>query len=169
MPNGIIVTKDRMYAFIGKYELDNMINLDCKIDRPLTMYKDGERVVCWYNDNSCGKGNIDPDKKGRDYYIEESLINFKTKTEKMQEVRDEAITAFPMEMTAFVNFEEALLLVKQSVNGETYVKSFSNLIRQTHEKLFPIPAPVVKKTTRKAPARKKVPANKKKAPANKKR
>jgi hypothetical protein len=64
------------------------------------------------------------------------MANFRTRQEKWEELKNNAIALFPMEMTAIIRFQDALLIVKDSPDALTYINGFKGIVRKTYEELF---------------------------------
>jgi hypothetical protein len=159
MMNGVLVTREKFYAFINKYQVSVGDRLVTKIQRPLTVYHDEGRKpqqVCWYNDKSCGG---DPDQAGRDYYILEELIDYKSRGEFREEMLAEAIDKHPKEMTAIVTLKDICQNAeKESKTGEEYISTYREAVKGCYEKLFqkktkPASKVGAKKRKRLAPAK----------------
>jgi hypothetical protein len=109
------------------------------------------KKVCWYNDKSCGS---DPDQIGRDYYILEELINFKTREELLEEMLVSAIEKYPIHMTAILKLKNDCLESElEATTGDEYVAKYKEAVGECYDKLFQKTKPA--KTVSKVGAKKK--------------
>lgn len=126
------VTREEFFDFLARYERDGNVRI-MKIERPFgNYYSEAGKKLCFYFDKACeGKG----DEKGRFYYICGDFVGWKSKEERVREIRflstikDSNMVHVHDMLDAIENAEQ------EAENEDGYISAVWNAINQLKEKV----------------------------------